>query len=204
MGEDADKAEEILVSRARDGDEGSLDELWQKHARLIAGITRRLRIPPREVEDVLQEVFIDVWRGLRTFRGESRFSTWVGKIAVRRCLMYRRKKGRSSWLLLFSELIKEGIAAGEFEDALQSSYPEELYPHRAVLRRELEEIVDHELENIPEKHRLAVWLHAANDMTDREIAELTGWPLGTVRSRIRRAVNKLKGNRILKRIVRGL
>lgn len=195
------KSNDPLIKRAQGGDERALEALWGRFCGSVRAIASRM-VPPSEVENVIQEVFIAVWKGLQGFRGDCQFGTWVRKITVNKsleCLRLRQRAGRTC---LFAELVGEGIADQPFEDFLQASCPQADSPEVELLRREIREIVGNELKTLPREHQMALWMSAAEEMTESEIGTLTGWPLGTVRSRIQRARKKLRQSEILSKIGR--
>jgi len=189
--------DESLFARARDGDELAFQTLWQRCARLVRSIAMRV-VPESEADDVVQEVALAVWRGLGGFRGECRIETWAGKIAAQKSLDWLRRRKRV-WLL--SQALEECKADHSLERFLESR---ESGPEVDRFREQVRDIVGGELASLPDEQRLALWLSAAQELTEKEIATLTGWPLGTVRSRVQRAKRRLKGSAILGRIGRGL
>jgi len=83
-----------LIQRAVDGDERAMRQLWSQHAPHIDAVVRRLVGDPDQAADVAQEVWIQIFRALPTYRGESQFGTWAHRIAVNRTLNALRKTRR--------------------------------------------------------------------------------------------------------------
>jgi RNA polymerase sigma-70 factor (ECF subfamily) len=83
-----------LIQRAVDGDERAMRQLWSQHAPHIDAVVRRLVGDPDQAADVAQEVWIQIFRALPSYRGESQFGTWAHRIAVNRTLNALRKTRR--------------------------------------------------------------------------------------------------------------
>lgn len=89
------QSEDLLIQRARDGDEGAMRALWSRHAPHIDAVVRRLVGSDLDLAaDVAQEVWIQIFRALPQYRGDSRFGTWAHRIAVNRTLNALRKARR--------------------------------------------------------------------------------------------------------------
>src|SRR5579862_7822762 len=86
--------DQITIRRAAKGDETALRALWDQHAPRVDAIVRRLVGDPDEAADVAQEVWIQIFRALPTYRGDSQFSTWAHRIAVNRTLNALRSMRR--------------------------------------------------------------------------------------------------------------
>ena len=81
-----------LIRRAIDGDERALRQLWSQYSPHIDAVVRRLVGDPELAADIAQEVWIQIFRALRTYRGDAQFSTWAHRIAVNRTLNALRKR----------------------------------------------------------------------------------------------------------------
>src|SRR4249919_2553534 len=105
--------EPLLVRRAISGDEGALRALWTRHAPHIDMVVRRLvGFDPDMAEDIAQEVWIQIFRALPSYRGDSQFSTWAHRIAVNRTLNALRRSRR---LALIETPVEEDSAAVEMD-----------------------------------------------------------------------------------------
>jgi RNA polymerase sigma-70 factor (ECF subfamily) len=83
----------LTIQRAIEGDERALRALWSQHAPHIDAVVRRLAGDPDLAEDIAQEVWIQIFRALPSYRGESQFGTWAHRIAVNRTLNALRRLG---------------------------------------------------------------------------------------------------------------
>lgn len=160
-----------LVRRCRDGEPGAFGELVRRHRQAVARLVHRMAGPAADLEDLVQEVFLQVHRSLREFRGESRFSTWLHRVAVNVVLMHRRAL-RSRPLL---------VAQPEESDAAPdpAPLPDEETATRARLRA-----FHRLLDRLPEKKRTAFVLHEIEGLDHAEIARIVGAPELTVRTRV--------------------
>jgi RNA polymerase sigma-70 factor, ECF subfamily len=166
-----------LVRRFQGGDEGAFDELVERHRRRVFSLACRLVGPP-EADDLAQEVFLAAYRALPGFRGESTFSTWIYRITVHLCSHHLRRR-RPEMVEL-----EEHHADGR----------READPLSTALRVELREQVRGAIDRLPYKLRVVVVLRDLHGLTYEEIAQVVGCPIGTVRSRLHYATQKLAEN----------
>lgn len=95
---DADATDLALVASYQRGNGNALAELYRRHGRRVESIARNLMGQSSELEDVVQEVFIELQRALFKFRGDSRFTTWLHRVTVNVALMHLRTQRRKGWL----------------------------------------------------------------------------------------------------------
>jgi RNA polymerase sigma-70 factor (ECF subfamily) len=163
-----------LVSRFQRGDEDAFDELVERHRRRIYSLVCRLA-SPAEADDLAQDVFIAAYKALPNFRGDSAFSTWLYRIAVHVCSHHLRKRRLDT-----TEL-----------DEQQVDWNQDSDPERTAICRELRERVREAIGGLPYKLRLVVVLRDLHGLSYEEIAQVVGCPIGTVRSRLHYATQKL-------------
>jgi len=161
------------IARARAGDERAFAVLVERHRdRAYALALRMLRLPA-EAEEVAQDAFVRAWRALPGFRGDAKFSTWLHRIVVRRCLdravVLRSRRGRETEL----ELAPEPVAAADA--ALD---PEQ----RARAAR-----LAHLMTELTETQRLVVTLFYHQDRSLEDVARTLGLPENTVKTHLHRA-----------------
>lgn len=150
----------------------TFDEVYSEHSGRVLGAVRSVLGPDGETEDVVQNAFIEIHRSLPSFRGQSKLSTWVYRIAVNVALQHIRKKQRGRWLTL-------GLAPDRAHALGQPASPEAKLESRDALRR-----VYALVNRLSEKKRTAWVLYEMEGMSPTEIAEVLDQPLNTVRSRI--------------------
>lgn len=161
---------EELVVRAQQGDATAFTELFRKHRSAVAAITYRMMGPGADLEDMVQEVFLQVHRSLPDFRGQAKFSTWLHRVAVNVVLMARRRaRSRPTYT-------GEEAARHESDDGL--------LPDQSVSRQRRLEAFRRLLDRLSEKKRTVFILHELEGMAPNEIAELVECPVLTVRTRL--------------------
>jgi len=175
--------ERSLLRRLRDRDERAFRELVQEHRDRVFNITFRMLGNRAEAEDVAQEVFILVFKNIDEFRAESKFSTWLYRIAVNQC------KNRIKYLARRHDRDRD-----ELDDSLQGNGvngtiggPLPSSPSEALQRAQMEKVLQEAIANLDEDQRIVVVLRDVEDLSIEEICEITGLPDGTVKSRLHRA-----------------
>lgn len=143
-----------------------------------------LRVAPgrAEAEDLAQEVFIRAWKGLERFRGESSLSTWIYHIAWNVCASYIERKGHAEEMTPFTEEEAEGR-----ETPLQLSTDDPGFK-----QFENRQFLESLFSSLPAAQRLALTLYYLQEQSYEEIADVTGWPLGTVKATLHRAKERMK------------
>ncbi len=180
---DPDRA---LVDRARAGDAGAFEMLVRRYQGWVFTLALRMLGDRGEAEDMAQEIFLKAYRGLKRFKGASRFSTWLYAIASHHCVNHlgaRRRRPR-----LHEQ-------AGDRRDHAEADPPAvvdrlaDQAPHADALleRMDLARIVQAELANLTAEHRIILVLRDIQGLTYEEIARTLRLELGTVRSRLHRA-----------------
>jgi len=160
-----------LVRRARDGDRDAFGELFLLYAPDVRRLLWSVIGPSDEIDDLVQEVFLQAFRALSGFRGESRFATWLHQIAVYVSYGHLRRLRRRA-LPVAQERLADLDA------------PEREGPHARFLGGETLVRLQAVLDSIKPKKRVAFVLFAVKGFTAAEIAELVGAPVTTVKSRI--------------------
>jgi RNA polymerase sigma-70 factor, ECF subfamily len=169
--------DEELIASVAHGDDRALRELFSRHAPWLAARLRAV-LPAAEVEDVLQETFVAVWRGAGGYRPGGSVGAWTWGIARRQAALWLRRRGPGELALLEPDQVLPAVAAAS---GIGPDDPAEA----VVTRAELAEAVDAlGPEGGPQRE---LWrLMYVEDRTVAEVAELTGVPEGTVKSRAHR------------------
>lgn len=164
-----------LIRRCQAGDEAAFAALFDQYKNLVYKAAYLMLDSVEDAEDVLQEVFFQVYRSLARFDPtKSKFTTWLYRITVNCCLNQRRKS-RSTPLLM--------------DDAVLSSLTRHGPPDD---QKGEEEALQHALARLTEKQRTLVILRYYGDLSYAEIAQVLDIPLGTVRSRLNQAIKALR------------
>ena len=178
--------EQELVERARKGDESAFEVLVTDNEKRIYNLCRRLTGNPEDAAELTQEAFLNAWRGLGRFQGESSFSTWLYRLASNACIDFLRKEKRRQNLSMTVSLDDE-------EEARQVELPDERYtPERELERTEVRQAVAAGLERLTPEHRQVLVMREINGLSYAVIGAVLGLEEGTVKSRIARARNALR------------
>lgn len=162
--------EHVLIKRLKEGDPGAIDEIVEKYKRQLFAFILRMINNNAEAEDLFQETWLRVIRNVHNFRGDSKFSTWLFQIAVNLCRDAKRK--RSYRIHVPIENYEETLSCEQDFDVIRT--------YKASQVRKI-------VASLPEKMRVVIVLRYFHDLSDEEIAEIAGCPLGTVKSRFYRA-----------------
>jgi len=177
-----------LVERCLSGDETAWEGLIRTHTRRVYGLCYRFTGKDAEAQDLTQEVFLRVYRTLKTFRAtEGAFTTWLTRL-TRNLLIDHYRRTRQERM---TDSIEEQLPV------LEEAAPGSARPESMVAGREASEILQGALQRLSPELREAVILRDLQDMEYREIAEILRIPEGTVKSRLNRGRAELA--RVLKR-----
>lgn len=169
-----------LVRRMVDSDETALGALYDQWSRALYSLVLHLLQDPDEAEDVVEETFWQAWRKASSYEpSRGAVSTWLLTIGRRRALDRLRARKRN----------REDLDARNVFANLPSSDPD---PYQDAENANLRESVRTALRGLPEEQRHPLELGYFNGLSQSEIAEVTGEPLGTVKTRMRLAMQKLR------------
>ena len=178
--------EQELVARARRGDESAFEALVTENEKRIYNLCRRLTGNQEDAAELTHEAFLNAWRGLGRFQGESSFSTWLYRLATNACIDFLRKEKRRQSLSMTVSLDDE-------EEARQVELPDERYaPEGALERAEARRAVAEGLERLTLEHRQVLVMREIHGLSYAEIGQVLGLEEGTVKSRIARARGALR------------
>ncbi len=167
-----------LVSRCLRGDDAAWEELVRLHTRKVYALCYRFTGQGSEAQDLTQEVFLRVFRTIRTFRStEGSFSTWLARV-TRNLLIDHYRRTRQDRV---TDSIEDQLPVMEEEGAAASARPDHM-----IAGREASEILQATLQKLSPDLREAVILRDLQEMEYREIAQVLQIPEGTVKSRINR------------------
>lgn len=177
-----DLSDEDLVVAHLDGRPGAFRELYKRYeGRLTRFIVKKIGYS-EQANDLLQETFIRVARHLHRFDADRKFSTWVYTIAGNLCKNEIRNRSRSPFVR-YSLLERDD---GEEHSPVQFS-DSSMKPDVLYRKRSMKELVDEVVKGLPKHHRLIFTLREMEGKSYREVAEILGVNLGTVKSRLHRA-----------------
>ncbi len=179
-----DREDERLVLQFLAGRKEALGDLFRRHREGVFRIAYRLTSNRDDALEITQEVFMKLIEHLGGFRQGSRFFTWLYRVTVNHALDFMRRRTR--------------LAAAPLDDAAVQMPAGAPDPARGAERAELRERLAAALGRLSEKHRTAVVLHGVEQLSYKEIAEITGVSTGTVMSRLfyaRKRLAELLGDR---------
>lgn len=185
------ESDEKLAARAAAGEESAFEELVSRYESRVYRLARRLTADDAEAKDAFQETFLAVHKGLPAFRAESRFSTWLYRIATNAALQLRRARSRRPTESLEACLPRfdgAGAHAAEPADLRAASRADELLDSRRLAEK-----ARAGLERLPGIYRDAFVLRDLEEMTSGEVAEILGIDAAAVRQRVHRARLMLRG-----------
>ena len=173
--------ESSLVAQAKAGDQGAFSELVNHYERKIYRLAKNITRNDEDAEDVLQDAFLKAYTHLDNFKGDSKFYTWIVRIAVNEALMRlrKRKTDRSVPLDEPVELGEETVAR---EIAVWEDNPEQRYS-----REEWRRILDEAVEGLKADFRTVFVLRDIEELSTEETAEALGISIPAVKSRLLRA-----------------
>jgi RNA polymerase sigma-70 factor (ECF subfamily) len=190
VNEKLDESELRFIERLRGHDERAFNELVETYEQRVFRLVLRMLGRRDEAEDMAQEVFVQVFKAISTFRGDSKLSTWIYRIAVNLCknrikYLSRRHDGTQQELEPVAERAPLSEAKGvTFGDVAR--------PDHMVEGFQVEKIVQRCIAELDPDFREVLVLADVEDLSYQEIAEITGLADGTVKSRIHRARGMLK------------
>lgn len=178
---DRHQADLELVQRAREGDADAFASLFNAHKSKIYSLCLRMTCNTAEAEDLTQDAFLQAFRKLGTFRGDSALSTWLYRVAVNTVLMHLRKKGLR--VMSMDQPVEEQDGAikreqGRLDDRLSGSVD------RIALTRAMKEL--------PAGYRTIFLLHEVKGYEHHEIARLLKCSVGNSKSQLHKAKTRMR------------
>jgi RNA polymerase sigma-70 factor (ECF subfamily) len=171
-----------LIERAKLGDAEAFQALYEKHKRRVYSLCLRMTANTAEAEDLAQEAFLQLYRKIATFRGESAFSTWLHRLSVNAVLMHLRKKSLPVVSL-------EETTQGAEEDSPKRDFgAEDVSLAGSIDRMQLQKAVD----DLPPGYRMIFVLHDIEGYEHNEIAKIAGCSIGNSKSQLHKARMKLR------------
>ena len=180
MNTNADTKE--LIGSVLAGNTNDFAEIIEQYRRLVSHIIFKMVSHETEREDLCQDVFVKVFKNLGSFKFESKFSTWIGRIAYNTAVNYLEKKK----VPLFSDMIDNESAD---VDIMEGNM---VKPDQYTENSNISDILRMEINELPIQYRVIISLYHIDDMTYQEISEITGLKDGTVKSHLFRGRKLLK------------
>jgi RNA polymerase sigma-70 factor (ECF subfamily) len=171
------------IRRAQLGDAEAFERIYKLHSRRVYALCLRMAGNPTEAEDLTQEAFLTVLRKIRTFRGDSAFSTWLHRIAVNLVLMRLRKRP-----------LQENSPERNGEQSEDGGGPKgELGGPDLRLTGSIDRVhLERAVQRLTPCHRLVFLLHDVQGYKHREIAKILSWSIGNSKAQLHRSRRKLR------------
>ncbi|MCX7614155.1 MAG: sigma-70 family RNA polymerase sigma factor [Clostridiales bacterium] len=176
--------ESTLIQQIKNGDEHAFEQIVTLYEKKIYNMAYRTCQNGQDAMDITQEVFLRVFRSIKSFKEESSFSTWIYRIATNMCIDFARRSAKNNTISLTVYDEDGNMTDMEIAD---ETYSPEAYFEKEELRREIEK----GLMALSPEHRHIIILRDMNGFSYLEIAEILKLEEGTVKSRLARARAKL-------------
>lgn len=167
-----------LAQASAHGDMQAFETIYKRHHRRVYSLCLRMVANATEAEDLTQEVFIQLFRKIGSFRGESAFTTWLHRLTVNHVLMHFRKRG-----VRLEKTTEEG-EIGEIQDFLQAGAERPRFVDRIALDKAISEL--------PPGYRTVFVLHDVEGFEHEEVANMLGVSVGTSKSQLHKARMRLR------------
>jgi len=177
----ASRATSDLIERAQNGDEDAFAALFEAHKRRVYSLCLRMTGDAAEAEDLSQEAFLQLFRKISTFRGESAFSTWLHRMVVNVVLMHLRKKGLQQ------------VSLDEVDNSQDEPVKREYGDDDKRLLHSIDRItLSRAIEALPPGYRAVLVLHDVEGYEHNEIAQILNCSVGNSKSQLHKARLKLR------------
>ena len=175
----AEPSDAELVQRAREGDLDAFAEIVRRHEHRLRAVLVRILDDTRDVEEVVQDAFVQAWRNLDSYRGDASLFTWLYRIGVNAAMARARRRRPLT------------VNVSAIEDIAAEERPEQL-PESAALGRDLRQRIVAALGELPYEYREAVVLRDVAGLSNDEVADALGIGLAAAKSRIHRGRLQLR------------
>jgi len=172
-----------LTKVAAIGDMAAFEEIYKRHHRRVYSICLRMLQSPTEAEDLTQDVFIQLYRKIGSFRGDSAFTTWLHRMTVNQVLMHFRKR-----TVKYEKTTEEGVTPDQMVTGTAN-------PDRMRIVDKI--ALDNAIEQLPNGYKNVFVLHDVEGFEHEEVARILGCSIGTSKSQLHKA--RLKLQKLLKK-----
>ncbi len=169
-----------MISRCQQGDQEALKEIYDKYHKKVYRIAYGVVRQREDALDIVQEVFIKLFRSIKNFQGRSHFYTYLYRMVMNTAIDHARKSGKK----FASSLDEEG--------SFEPSDGAEKGPERVFLQKELEERVKRAMDKLPAEQKAALIFRDMEGLSYQEMAEAMGCSIGTVMSRLHYGRKKMQ------------
>lgn len=185
-------SEKAVIQALQRGDPAAFRKLVTEHQRLVYNTALGFVRNREEAEDVAQDVFVEAWTSIQSFKGESKISTWLYRITVNKCLDNHRRQNRQK---------RQGIHV-ELEGERVFQVSDFRHPGLEMEDQELAAVLMAAIDQLPDNQKVAFTLHKISDLSHKEMEEVMGLSHSAIESLIHRAKQNLR--KLLEDYYRGL
>ncbi len=172
--------DEVYVNKALEGNQRAYQQLTEKYRRPLEYHVMKMVKESEQVEDLVQEAFIQAFKNLDSYNSSYAFSTWLYRITTNHTIDYLRKKKLKTTSIDKPIKTREGEMSFDLPD-------EQAETDRTIIRKQRKKIITHAINNLPEKYRQVIEMRHIEELSYQEIADELDLPLGTVKAHIFRA-----------------
>lgn len=176
-----------LVNRAQKGDSAAFEQLVMKYDRHVLNIAYGYRNNQDDADDIYQEVFLRVYKGLKNFQARSKFSTWLYRITVNVCIELKRKEKVRE-----HESLDNEVGDDENTFSYAATIDSGISTDKETLENETNEIIKAEVEKLPQQLKIAFTLKYYQGLKIKEISNMMNCTEGTIKSYLFTASRKLR------------
>lgn len=181
------ESDPMLVERLRQGDTGALEQLMARYTDRVYRLAHGITGSAADAEEVVQDVFLTVFRKIHTFEGRAALGSWIYRVTTNAALIKRRGRRTDREIPLEPPLpafLPDGHRAGDpaFLEADWSQTPE-----ADLLTKETREVLQRAIADLPDQYRVVVVLRDVQGLSNEEVAEVVGESVACVKSRLHRA-----------------
>ena len=174
--------DDVYVHKTVEGDVEAFNELVKRHHSKIYGLAYRMLGNSEDAQDATQETFLEAYKSIKSFRFQSQFGTWLYKVGLNTCnQIIRKAKSRNRMMDAYTE-----------EKAVRGMTETREIPERLAIKAEQRELVQAAIDRLPPKQKEVVTLFYMQHLKYKEIAEILDCSIGTVASRLNKAMQNLK------------
>ena len=170
-----------MISRCQQGDQEALKQIYDKYHKKVYRIAYGVVRQREDALDIVQEVFIKLFRSIKNFKGRSHFYTYLYRMVMNTAIDHSRKVG------------KRFIQSLDEEGSFEPSDGVEKGPERILLQKELEERVKLAMDKLPAEQKAAIIFRDVEGLSYQEMAEAMGCSIGTVMSRLHYGRKRMQG-----------
>ncbi len=175
-----DKSDNELVAGVRKGDQDCFEELISRYSNKAFSMAARLTRSADDAEEVLQDVFVTVYRKISSFEGKSSFSSWLYRITFNAALMKLRKKKQNHTILA------DDMAPASRE-LIINQRAENAEGDQLAIRSQISEVLEAAIERLPEEYRPVFILRDIDGLSSREVGKILDLTIPAVKSRLHRS-----------------